>query len=82
MQQGSLAQYESAHRKIATVPAAMTRLMLVMEKGDWVRRRTLRLFQNKPALFSRLLSIHTGDLPPSSLGTTEILDFGWRFLRA
>ena len=82
MQQGSLAQYESAHRKIATVPAAMTRLMLVMEKSDWVRRRTLRLLQNKPALFSRLLSIHTGDLPPSSLGTTEILDFGWRFLRA
>jgi flavin-dependent dehydrogenase len=82
MQQGSLAQYESAHRKIAVAPAAMTRIMLVMEKSDWVRRRALRLLQKKPALFSRLLSIHTGELSLSSLGASEIVDFGWKLLRA
>ncbi len=82
MQQGNLVLYESAHRKIAAVPAAMTHLMLVMDKSDWMRRRALRLLQNKPALFSRLLSVHTGELPLSSLGASEIVDFGWKFLRA
>lgn len=82
MQQDGLAEYESAHRKIAAVPAAMTRLMLVLEKSDWVRRRALRLLQKKPALFSRLLSIHTGELPLSSVGASEIVDFGLKFLRA
>jgi menaquinone-9 beta-reductase len=82
MQQSNLPRYESAHRKIAAVPAAMTRLMLVMEKSDWVRRRALRLLQNKPALFSRLLSIHTGELPLSSLGASEIVNFGWQLIRA
>ena len=82
MQNGSLAEYESAHRKVTAVPAAMTHVMLVMEKSDWVRRRALRLLQNKPALFSRLLSIHTGELPLSSLEASEIVDFGWKFLRA
>ncbi len=81
-EQGNLAHYESAHRKIAATPAMMARLMLVMEGNDWIRRRALRLFQNKPGLFSRLLSIHTGELPLSSIGAREIADFGWKLLWA
>jgi menaquinone-9 beta-reductase len=78
----NLSHYEAAHRKINAMPATMTRLMMLMERSDWVRRRTLRLFQKKPDLFSKLLSINTGDLLLSSVGAAEIADFGWKFLWA
>jgi menaquinone-9 beta-reductase len=80
--QGDLSLYESAHRKINAMPAAMTHVMLLVERSDWVRRRTLRLFQNKPGLFSQLLSVHTGEIPLSSIGAGAMADFGWNFLWA
>jgi flavin-dependent dehydrogenase len=81
-ERGSLAHYESAHRKIAVMPALMTHLMLLMERNTWVRRRALCLFENKPGLFSKLLSIHAGALPLSSLTVGEMVDFGWKLLGA
>jgi len=80
--QDDLSLYEAAHRKISAVPVAMTRLMLLMERSDSIRRRALRLFEQSPALFSRLLSVHAGALPLSSVGVGEIVEFGWRLLRA
>jgi menaquinone-9 beta-reductase len=82
MKDGDLSRYEAAHRKIAAVPIAMTRLMLLMERSDWIRRRALRLLQNTPGLFSRLLAIHSGAQPLSSVGLSEIADAGWKFLWA
>jgi menaquinone-9 beta-reductase len=82
MKNGDLSRYEAAHRKIAAVPIAMTRLMLLMERSDWIRRRALRLLQNTPGLFSRLLAIHSGTQILSSVGLSEIADFGWKFLWA
>jgi hypothetical protein len=81
-EQENLAHYESAHRKIAAMPAAMTRLMLLMEESDWIRRRALRLFQDKPSLFSKLLSIHAGEFPLSSVRARDMAHFGWKFLWA
>jgi len=82
LRRGDLRSYEIAHRKISAMPALMTRLMLLMDGNNWIRRRTLRLFQSKPELFSRLLSIHTGAAPVSSFGLAEMAGFGWNFLRA
>jgi flavin-dependent dehydrogenase len=82
LRRADLRSYEIAHRKISAMPAMMTRLMLLMDGNDWIRRRTLRLFQSKPELFSRLLSIHTGAAPVSSFGVTELAGFGWNFLWA
>ena len=48
LSRGDLRPYEIAHRKISALPAMMTRLMLVMDGNNWIRRRTLRLFQSKP----------------------------------
>jgi flavin-dependent dehydrogenase len=81
-EQGNLARYISAHRKIAAMPAMMTRLMLLMENYDWICRRALRLFQHKPMLFSKLLSIHAGEVPLSSIRARDMADFGWKFLWA
>ena len=82
MKDGDLSRYEAAHRKIAAVPIAMTRLMLLMEQSDWIRRRALRLLRNSPELFSRLLAIHSGTQRLCSVGLSEIADFGWKLLSA
>lgn len=81
MKQGDLSYYQRAHKKIASVPITMTRLMLLMAGNDWIHRRTIRLFRKTPGLFSRLLAIHSETAPLSSIGVAEIAGFGWKFLR-
>ena len=81
LERRDLALYESAHRKIAFMPALMSRLMLFMDRNAWVRRKALRLFKKRPDVFSKLLSIHTGALPISSLGGGEMIDVAWQLLR-
>jgi len=80
MKRGDLAHYQIAHRKIMAAPLAMTRLMLLMTGNDWIRRRTIRMFQETPALFSKVLAIHTESRTFSSLSVAEIAGFGWKFL--
>ena len=81
-ERGDLTHYESAHRRIAAAPVMMSRLMLIMERNVWARRRIFRLFQSTPSLFSKLMAIHTGALPISSVGVREMVDLGWKLLRA
>ncbi len=81
MEQNDLSRYQRDHKKISAVPVNMTRLMLLMGDHDWIRRRTIRLFEKTPSLFARLLTIHSGSEPLSSLGLSELADFGWKFLR-
>jgi flavin-dependent dehydrogenase len=80
MKEGDLGLYEQAHRHITAVPILMTRLMLLMAGSEWIRSRTIRLFQKSPGLFSRMLAIHSGTSPLSSVGAAEIAGFGWKFL--
>jgi len=79
---GDLARYEAAHRRITQVAVGMTRLLLLLDKSTWLRRKTLRLFASKPALFSQLISIHTGQPMPEAFNAREIFDLGWRILWA
>jgi flavin-dependent dehydrogenase len=81
MRRDELAPYQHAHKNIAAVPIAMSRLMLLMSGSDWIRSRTIRLFQKTPGLFSRLLAIHSETMPLSSVGMAEIAGFGWKFFR-
>lgn len=81
MKRDDLAHYQHAHKKISAVPITMTRLMLLMSGSDWIRRRTIRLFQKTPGLFARMLAIHVETRPLSSVGVAEIAGFGWKFLR-
>jgi flavin-dependent dehydrogenase len=75
------AHYKHAHKHIAAVPVMMSRLMLLMAGSDWIRGKTIRLFQETPGLFSRMLAIHAETTPLSSVGMSEIAGFGWKFLR-
>jgi len=81
MRRGDLKYYQHAHAKIAAVPILMTRLMKLMSENDWIRRRTVRLFQKTPGLFSRMLAIHAETSPLSSVGVAELAGFGWKFIR-
>ncbi len=60
----------------------MTRLLLLMERSDWIRGKTLRLFASQPALFSKMMSIHTGEASTEALRAREIVDLGLRVLFA
>ncbi len=79
---GDLRYYELAHRRIASLPARMTRLLLLMDKSSWIRRKTLRLFASKPELFSKIISIHTGKPMDGTFNTKNVVHLGWRVLRA
>jgi menaquinone-9 beta-reductase len=82
LSRGDLAPYESAHRQITRTPMRMTRLLLGMNASTALRRKVLRLFANRPALFSSMIAIHVGASEPDELGASEILGLGWRILWA
>ena len=54
----NLAAYEIAHRKLVNAPARMARLLLLLARNDWLRRKTLRIFATRPHLFAKLVSMH------------------------
>lgn len=74
--------YEAAHSEISAAPWRMTRLLLLMDQSAWVRRKVLRLFARKPALFSKMMSAHMSQTMNESLDATEMLGLGWQVLRA
>jgi menaquinone-9 beta-reductase len=80
--QEDLAHYEAKHREISAAPWRMTRLLLLMDQSAWVRRKVLRLFSRKPALFSKMMSAHMSQTMNESLHATEMLGLGWQVLRA
>jgi flavin-dependent dehydrogenase len=57
---GSLAPYETAHRRLRRMPLLMARLLLLMDKRDGLRRRALRALAAQPRAFEHLLALHVG----------------------
>ncbi len=79
---GSLAQYEAAHRRISSAAFRIKRLLLLMNSSVALRRKVLRLFAARPALFAKMISVHTGNASPDALKTSAIVNLGWRVLWA
>jgi menaquinone-9 beta-reductase len=79
---GELRYYERAHRDITKTAVRMTRLLLLMDRCTWIRRKTLRLFASQPALYSRMMAVHTGAAPAESLRLGDLLGLGFRVLAA
>jgi flavin-dependent dehydrogenase len=77
-----LAQYQHAHRRIERLPRLMANLMLLLDRSHWLRARSLRALEASPTLFTRMLAVHTGELPLFQIGIEETLSFGCRLLRA
>jgi len=79
MQVGDLGEYGQAHRQLARRPLQMGRLLLQLGKFDTIRARTLRLLQNSPELFARVLAVHVGKATPGS-AIAAGAQLGWQFL--
>lgn len=78
---GDLAGYARAHREITQTAVRMTRLLLLMDRVEWIRRKTLRLFASQPALYSKMMAVHTGEMD-AALRLRDVVDLSWRVLAA
>jgi menaquinone-9 beta-reductase len=81
LEAGELAHYQLAHRKLAALPTWMARLILTLDQRPGLQTRTLFAFQRHPQLFRRLLALHVGALPASSV-VKDGLTLGWKLLTA
>jgi flavin-dependent dehydrogenase len=73
---GRLDTYEEDARRLARVPFAMIRALLFIERRPALRQRFIRTLSADPSLFSRLLQVHSRQIPPSHFGigaTTRLL---------
>lgn len=55
---GNLLAYQAAHRRLARRPTLMSKLMLIMDRRDWLRAPAFRAMAFEPRLFQTLLSFH------------------------
>lgn len=74
-------RYQIEHRRLGLRPRWMARLMLMLDGRPDLQRRTLRVFQNRPEVFRRLLALHVGTLAPLDL-VGDGLSLGWGLLTA
>ena len=59
---GNLARYQAAHRRLALRPTLMSKLMLSMDRRNWLRRHAFRALACEPRIFQTLLSFHLSHL--------------------
>lgn len=73
--------YEESHRRITQGAMRMARLLLLMDRSAWIRRKALRLFESNPALFARMMAAHTGHAGVENLTSRDLAGLGWALLR-
>jgi len=71
--EGSLEEYEDAHRELMRVPLRMSSLLLLMDRFPILRTIVLRAFANVPGLFQFMLGFHLGPMPEMLRDTTTEL---------
>jgi flavin-dependent dehydrogenase len=75
-----LGAYARAHRRIGALPNTLTRLVLLVERHPWLRRRLMRVLASDPSLFSRLLGLQARRRRPERAGVHDALRLAWRLL--
>ncbi|MBI4915912.1 MAG: NAD(P)/FAD-dependent oxidoreductase [Acidobacteria bacterium] len=65
---GDLERYERASRRFVRAPRFLAATLLLLERSARLRRGAVAALAADPALFSRLLAFHTGELAPWRLG--------------
>jgi flavin-dependent dehydrogenase len=82
IESGDLAAYQAAHRGIARRSRLMSRLLLLLDANEALRRRAMHTFAAHPEVFRRLLSVHIGsNTSVGHLAATGAL-LGWHFATA
>lgn len=76
LESGNLAGYARRHRHIQRVPCLLIRALLAAEKRPRLRRRMIRELSREPALFARLVEVHTGERRISRIGFNALFRMG------
>jgi flavin-dependent dehydrogenase len=76
-----LERYQKAHRRLFRRPRLMGQLLLLLDRRNGLRERTMRALEAAPQLFERMLAYHVGETRPLQLATASAV-FGWQFLTA
>jgi menaquinone-9 beta-reductase len=79
--EGNLARYQKGHRALLRRPALMARMMLLMAKHSYLRRRTMQVFQSNPRFFAAMLAMHVGEGSARDHISNGIA-LGWELLTA
>lgn len=79
LRNGDLARYEKEHRRLASRPLLMSRLMLMLDGRPRLQHRIMSVFRQRPQIFQRLLELHVGALSPFRLAL-DGLSLGWGLL--
>jgi flavin-dependent dehydrogenase len=78
---GDLERYQKAHRRLFRRPRLMGQLLLLLDRRNGLRERTMRALEAAPQLFERMLAYHVGETRPLQLARASAV-FGWQFLTA
>lgn len=76
-----LERYRKAHRRLLRRPRLMGQLLLLLDRRNGLRERTMRALEAAPQLFERMLAYHVGETRPLQLARASAV-FGWQFLTA
>ena len=79
LEAGKLAHYSAAHRRLRRRPELMSRFMLLMGRRDRLRNRILKAMAAEPALFTRMLALHVGELSVPE-ACRNALSLGWQMV--
>jgi len=80
-ERADLRSYEESHRRLTSRAMRMTRWMLWLDSSAWLRRKALRLFAAQPALFVKMIAVHTNASAAGKFTTAELAGLGWQVLR-
>jgi flavin-dependent dehydrogenase len=75
LERNDLELYAAEHRRIAGLPRAMERLMLLMDRHAWLRHVVFRAFRAEPRLFQKLLALHCGLSPATTPAGAALLRY-------
>jgi flavin-dependent dehydrogenase len=78
---GNLKSYRAAHRRLFRRPRIVGNLLLLLDRRNGLRERSMRALEAAPQLFERVLGYHVGETRPLQL-TAASAAFGWHFLTA
>jgi menaquinone-9 beta-reductase len=76
-----LNRYHAAHQRLFRRPRLVGNLLLLLDRRNGLRERTMRALEAAPQLFERVLAYHVGETRPLQLTAAGAV-FGWRFLTA
>lgn len=68
-----LTPYERAHRRLRRLPEGLIRALLFVERRPTLRHKMIAALADDPALFGRLLGLHTRTLSPRQVGMLGML---------